>query len=229
MGEALALRRVPENAGFPKLVKTLLLLFSRKGQHRFPKGGVGKIPRALQHKAKPVPPALGRARAVFRVAIARRQLLCGNADRLLVRFVVQAHAEEALLGPPLRITIGRNERGGRGPVDVASPRDLPRQGRHRELVREGAMALQLEGLERIAVVFVPAAGRIGALGFKVIEGDGEALLRRAPGPAQGQGFPAPLTAFEGQLRALFRAGQGLEIENPGQGVAAPEGASGAGE
>ena len=86
------------------------------------------------------------------------------------------------------------------------------------------MAFQLEGLQRIAIFLLPGAGRVRALGFEVIEGDGKALLRRAPGPAQGQSFPAPLAALQGQLRAVFRAGQGLEVEDTGQRVAAPEGA-----
>ena len=86
------------------------------------------------------------------------------------------------------------------------------------------MAFQLEGLQRIAIFLLPGAGRVRALGFEVIEGDGKALLRRAPGPAQGQSFSAPLAALQGQLRAVFRAGQGLEVEDTGQRVAAPEGA-----
>ena len=134
MGETLALRGVPENAAFPKLVKTLLLLLRREGEHRFPQGRVRKIARALQHEAKPVSPALGRACAILRITIARRQLLRGKADGLLIRFVVQAHPQEALLGTALRIAVGRDKGRCRGGVDIASPGHLPREGRDGQLV-----------------------------------------------------------------------------------------------
>ena len=68
------------------------------------------------------------------VTIARRQLLRGKADGLLIRFIVQAHPQEALLGTALRIAVGGDKGRRRGVVDLASPGHLPRKGRDGQLV-----------------------------------------------------------------------------------------------